>query len=152
MAFFDKISSMAKNAADRTSDMFEISKINGKINAEKSKIAAIKAELGEYYWNKFYGGEQLDEGGTALCEQIKASMEQIDKYNEQIAQIKAENEAQAAAVRAPVQANAESFQQPPQQTQAPVDQSAQAYKFCTACGTRLEAEAKFCISCGHRLV
>lgn len=164
MAFFDKLTNMAKTAADKTGDMFEIGKINGKINSEKSKIAVVKAELGEYFWKKFENGEQFDSQAAALCEQIKSSLIQIETYNAQIDQIKAENEAQAAAAPAPVQAEVpadqqahqapvnenEPIMQQPQPSGSAADEAA-AYKFCSNCGAKLNSNAKFCISCGTPL-
>ncbi|MGI6142015.1 MAG: hypothetical protein ACOYEH_09855, partial [Caldicoprobacterales bacterium] len=83
MAFFDRIK-------EKTGDMIEISKLNGKINDEKKKIAANKAALAEYYWAKFESGELLDSEAAAICTAIAASYDAIQGYNQEIQKIKEE--------------------------------------------------------------
>ena len=41
--------------------------------------------------------------------------------------------------------------QPVQQPAQPAPQTTYSYKFCTQCGTRMDAGAKFCSSCGNPL-
>lgn len=98
MAFFDKLTDvarnvmdktgdMAKNVADKTGDMVEISKIKMKISEEKGKIAGIKRDLGEYYWRLYESGTTLDEKATSLCDGIKEALQTIDSYTEEIKKI-----------------------------------------------------------------
>lgn len=126
MAFMDKLSNMAKNAADKTSDMVEISKLNSKINESKIKITARKSEIGEYYWAKYESGETLDAETTELCAAIKAENEAIEEYNREIQKIKAEP--------APAQA-----------TEAAGEPGLIA---CASCGAAIPAGKKFCPECG----
>lgn len=88
LAFLDKISSMAKNAADKTNDMIEVNRINSKISAEKVRITDYKNTIGEYYWSKYNSGEEIDPEATRICEEIKACQEVIEDLNLEISKIK----------------------------------------------------------------
>ena len=92
MAFFDKLGELTKSVGDKTNDMIETNKLNGKIKAEKAAIEAVKAELGALYWAKFEAGAQLDEDAAALCEKIRASFENIAGFEAEIQRIREESE------------------------------------------------------------
>ena len=122
MAFFDKL-------RDKTSDMLEISKINNKISEEKSKIAAQKTKLADFYWAKFEAGEQLEGEAMECCAAIQAGNEAIHAFHLEIAKIK-EEPPQAAAPAGPAQPAAEDS--------AP----------CGGCGAPVPLGKKFCPECG----
>lgn len=126
MAFLDKLGSLAKNAADKTNEMMETSKLNSKINESKSKIAARKSEIGEYYWKKYESGETLHEEVMELCAAIKAEDEAIEGYNQEIMKIKAA----------------------PPQTQEGVPVVDLDATPCASCGAPVPAGKKFCPECG----
>lgn len=159
MAFFDRLK-------EKTGDMIEISKINGKINEEKRKIAVNKAALADYYWAKFERGEILDNEASALCSAIVASNEAIQDYSQEIQKIK-EEQAQTAppaatppAVSAPPAAaptSTISSAAPPPAAQAEplvqtvevsVETKAEASNPCQNCGALLPVSKKFCPECG----
>ena len=81
MAFFDKLGEITKSVGDKTNDMIETNKLNGKIKAEKAAIEAVKAELGALYWAKFEAGAQLDEDAAAMCGKIRTSLENIAGFD-----------------------------------------------------------------------
>ncbi len=81
MAFFDKLK-------DKTGDMVEITKLNIKINDEKSKITSGKAALAEHFWSKFESGDQLDPKATEICTGIKAANDAIAAISQEITNIK----------------------------------------------------------------
>lgn len=126
MAFLNKLSNVAKTAADKTGDMVEVTKLNAKINGSKSKIAAIKTQLGEYYWSKYVVGETLDAEATELCAQIKAESDTIVELNREIQKIK--------DVPSAAQVNG-----------AP---AAPTFAACASCGGVIPNGKKFCPECG----
>ena len=130
MAFLDKLGSLAKNAADKTNEMMETSKLNSKINESKSKIAAHKTQIGEHCWAKYESGETLDAEVMELCGAIRAETEAIEEYNREIQKIKAASApAQPAAV-------------------AEVELVALEPMRCAGCGGELPEGKKFCPECG----
>lgn len=90
MAFLDKLSSVAKGAADKAGDLVEITKLNGKIVMEKDKINTAKKAIGAYYYEKFKEGTMLDAEVAPQCEIIVAAELAIKELEEQIAAVKAE--------------------------------------------------------------
>ncbi len=130
MAFFEKLK-------DKTNDLLEISKFNGKINDEKSKIAANKTKLAEYYWAKFECGETLDTEAMEYCAAIQESNTAIENFNLEIVKIKEEPPAEA-----PVQAQSSS---PVVGASAVVNEEIAS---CPACGTKVKLGKKFCPDCG----
>ena len=134
MAFFDKLGELTKSVGDKTNDMIETNKLNGKIKAEKAAIEAVKAELGALYWAKFEAGAQLDEDAAALCGKIRTSLENIAGFEAEIQRIREESEKkpEPTAPAAPV----------------PVAEGT----FCQACGAKIASDAKFCPECGSPVV
>ena len=123
MALFDKVSNLAKSAADKTGEMVEVSKLNLKINESKGKIAASKAQLGEYYWKKCENGEALDDEAMGICAQIKAENDTIDQLNAEIQKIKG----------------------------AEGGGGQKAGAFCTSCGASIPGGTNFCPGCGAKV-
>ncbi|MEL7624367.1 MAG: zinc ribbon domain-containing protein [Clostridiales bacterium] len=121
MALFDKIGSVTKGMADKAGDMLEITKRNSKINEEKGKIAALKMKIGDYYWEQFQAGAQIDEQAAALCANIKEALAAIESLELEIQQIKGS---------------------PQQPVAAPVELA------CANCGTAIPPGKKFCPECG----
>ncbi|MBE5785500.1 MAG: zinc ribbon domain-containing protein [Clostridiales bacterium] len=134
MAFFEKLNAITKNVGDKTNDMIETTKLNGKITKEKASIEEKKLRLGGLYWEKFAAGAQLDADAAEICGEIKASFDAIAGFEAEIAAIKKENEKKQ--------------EQPagPQQAQLPTGST-----FCPVCGTVSEPGAAFCMSCGSAL-
>ena len=125
MAFFNKL-------RDKTNEMLEVSKINNKINEEKSKIATQKTKLADLYWARFEGGEQLNDEAMECCIAIRASNEAIQAFNQEIIKIKEEPPQTAAATAGPAQQNTTAEESIP----------------CGACGSSVLFGKKFCPECG----
>ncbi|MCL2336644.1 MAG: zinc ribbon domain-containing protein [Firmicutes bacterium] len=144
MAFFNKLSSLAQSAVDKTNDMLETNKLNASINAEKTKIAELKGKIGEYYWTRYASGEAIDDEPAQLCGEIKTR-------EEKIASLEAEIQAKKEEAQQAVQASSSA---PTGQTvsagQAAASVSADAIA-CPACGTANPASSKFCQGCGGKL-
>lgn len=131
MAFFDKLNQVAKNIGDKTNDAIETTKLNSKINAEKSAAAENLKKIGEYYYNLFAASGEAVPEILGFCQSAKAHYDAAAQAQAEIERIKAENEAEKAAT-----------------TPAP---AAPAVIVCPSCGTANGAGTKFCQNCGMKL-
>ena len=137
MAFFDKLTSVTKNAAAGAGDMIEITKLKAKIGEENKRIENLKTQIGDFYWQQAAAGQQLATEAADLAAQIQAALSQIDSYNAEIASIKAPDEfAAPTAAYTPA---------------APTHAAAAAAGHCPACGAAVVGGVKFCPSCGQAI-
>lgn len=95
MPFMDHFNKIAKtvsegasNAAKKSSEMVEITKLNLTIQSQQDKIKGIKAELGDKIYEKFVNGAIMDEDVVALCYSIKEIEENIKQINVKIGLLK----------------------------------------------------------------
>lgn len=149
MAFIDKLNAIAKNVGEKTGDAIEITKLNAKISGEKSALNELYKQLGENIYAKYRAGVFQNEDLAGFFASADTCMANIAEAESKIAAIKAANEAKGQEM-------------PDEQEAAPVEVtcpscgavSAGGVKFCTKCGTRLEAPAieaetkKVCAACG----
>jgi hypothetical protein len=126
-AFFEKMGDSLKNLGNRASDSIEISKLNGKIKAEKAAIAELQGQIGAYYYRRHEAGQAGDPGAA---EWIAA----IDSHNAAVAELQAEI--------ARIQAEAE--------TPAPEAPQGAPAALCAQCGQGNPPGTKFCGACGVR--
>ena len=103
MAFFDRLNDFAKNIGDKTNDAIETSKLNSKINTEKTAIAENMKKIGEYYYSIYAQGGEVAPEVEGFCQSIVTHNENIAKAQAEIQGIKDENEAAAAARAAAMQ-------------------------------------------------
>lgn len=161
MAFFDKLNQVAKNIGDKTNDAIETTKLNSKINAEKSAATEDLKRIGEHYYNLFAASGEAVPEILGFCQSAKAHYDAAAQAQAEIERIKAENEVAkvAPASTAPVGAVCLSCG----------TANGAGMKFCQNCGTKLEAPAepqerkcpgcgatvapgvKFCSDCGQRM-
>ena len=133
MAFFDKLSDLAKNIGDKTTDAIETGKLQSKINSEKSLAGEELKKIGEFYYNAWLNGGEIAPEILEVCTAAKAHYDAADEAQDEIDRIRAENEAAKAAAAAPA---------------AP---AAPAGIVCTACGAENAPGTKFCCNCGNKL-
>lgn len=88
----DKASELAKNAADKASTAIEVGKLNSQIRNENDRIAMAKSQMGHMIWERFSAGEALDADLENLCQKIVVSLCNIDALNDQIDALKAAEE------------------------------------------------------------
>lgn len=132
MAFFDKISQAAKNIGDKTSDVFETTKLGSKINSEKNAANEEYKKIGEFYYSVFASGGEVAPEVMEFCRAAKAHLDTAAEAQAEIDRIRAEGEAAKAAAAAPVPVSAGGL-------------------VCSSCGTANAAGTKFCQNCGSKL-
>ncbi len=92
MALFDnlgkKLGDVAQNAAKKSSEMVEITKINMSIKSEEDSINKIYNEIGKHCFGKFENGNESDSAIIEFCEKIKNHKANINGYEEKINEIK----------------------------------------------------------------
>ena len=144
MEFFNRIGDFAKNVGDRTNDMLEIGKLNSRIHGEEDAIEQHFYDLGEYIWEKFESGVAMDERATVICLAIRERKANIRAMQEEIQQIKQE---QDDLRRAKAEARQEAREQARQAKAA----MAAGTETCPVCGATIAAGSKFCGDCGTQL-
>ena len=88
----DKASELAKNAADKANTAIEVGKLNSQIRNENDSIAMAKSQMGHLIWERYSAGDTLDPALQELCEKIVVALKNIDALNEQIEELKAKDE------------------------------------------------------------
>jgi len=90
MAFFDdlknKVSSTAKNVAQKSGELVEITKLNLSISSEQDKINKVYAEIGALVYKSFKEGQETE--FVQQCEAIKASEAVIAETKAKILELK----------------------------------------------------------------
>lgn len=160
MAFFDKLSEVAKSVTERAADGLETNRLTGDVALEKGNIQCYQRELGEFYWAKFALGEKLDEEAMLICDKIVVAQERIRQLEAQIEQIKAEREAEkaekkaekaAAEAAAKAEAAARAIETAGLERAEDMPEGEAAKPFCPGCGAEAAPGQKFCAECGKRL-
>ncbi|GGH12059.1 zinc ribbon domain-containing protein [Paenibacillus segetis] len=162
MAFFDKlgekITSTSKDVAKKTKDLTEIAKINMQIGSEEDKLKSKYLEIGKLYYELF--NEAPGEQFTNLCEEITASINQIDSSKRQILSIK--------GVKICTNCGAEVLQDAafcgscgvkveeeiPEESLTVIDAEVEIIVpqiHCSHCDSVINADAAFCGSCGQKV-
>ena len=146
MAFFDKLSEMAKNVGDKTGDMIEVTKLNSQISDAEKRIVDQKKAIGEYCWTQYIANVQLDPEVARMCAAIKEDEALIAKTQAEIRSIKADKAAAPVVVEAGLLRCQDCGTPNPEGT-----------KFCQNCGTELEipapaapVEVATCPACGFQ--
>ena len=137
MAFFDKLSDMAKTIGDKAGEAIESTKLNSKINSEQTAINALYQRIGAHYYEKHQAGEDVTEEAAAWCVEINEHNAAIAEAKAEIERIKAENA--AASVPAPTV------------PAAPVTAPEADGVACPDCGKQNSVGTKFCQECGGKL-
>lgn len=155
MAFFDKLNDLAKNIGDKTNDVIETTKLNTKINSEKSAISELMRQIGELYYEKYTAGEQTLPETAELCAAIDTHNQAISAAQAEIEKLKSESipsvaPTMASGINCPtcntVNAPGTKFCQ---QCGAKLEQT--LIKVCPNCGAQINNGARFCNDCGTKI-
>lgn len=150
MAFLDKLGDIAKNLGEMTNEAIETTKLNSKVSAERTAVGEVMKKIGEYYYEKYSSGAEVDEEVTQLCITIDEYNRNIAAAQAEIERIKAENE---AAKKASVVEGSAVVMESTETDSVICDscgaRNSAGVKFCQECGSKLEAKQKrLCPSCG----
>ncbi len=150
MAFFDKLGELARNVGDKTNEMLEVSRLSSKARSEENAVAERKRELGQYIFEKYLSGGQLDETAAEYCRAIQAGEETIEALNTEIQRLKAVPVREAAAV---CKNCGEALQSEAKfcPTCGAKVEGQPARRFCPACGREVTEETRFCSACGTKI-
>lgn len=83
-----KVGNLAQTAAQKSSQMMEITKLNINIKTEKDGIVSLYQQLGEYCFQKCKDSENEDQEINKICEKVKIHLENIDFFEAKIDEIK----------------------------------------------------------------
>lgn len=181
MAFLEKLNKLAKNIEDKTGDAIEISKYSATIHTSENQYRDDIKKIGEFYYNFFLNGGQVEPEILPVFESAKAHLEAAEEARKGIEAINAENEAAKAAAKAEREAEKarqqalvedepheeiieemaapeeEAVEQP---AITPVDEPVaeqpapveiEAPAVCPSCGAAVDTGAKFCGECGYKM-
>ena len=90
MPFLDKLGGIARNIGDKTSEVIETTKLNSKINGEKTAISECMRKIGEIHYQKYLDGESGSPEETELFYAIDGHNKTISDTQAEIDRIKAE--------------------------------------------------------------
>lgn len=173
---FEKLGSLAKNAANKTEDAIEIARLNSKINTENNKISAVKMCIGEYCWARYTAGATLDEEIMNLCNKIEDLLKNIAAAESEIQCIKVAATMSSITYNQ-IQKNVKSATpESKEETEIEIvcncgevldddtkscpecvssvsddEEQKETKNTCPSCGTEIAESARFCPFCGTKL-
>ncbi len=137
MAFFDRVSSVAKGIADGAKGVADSAKLTIKISGIEHEISELKLKLGEAVWAiRSCGSEKCDisdDAVNSICAEIQSAYDRIDALNAEQRE-KQENRSE------PIFTDAEQ-EQPSKNSEC----------CCIECGSILAEDWNFCPVCGKKL-
>lgn len=156
LALIDKLSKIAKsvgdeavNAARKSGELLEITKLNHSISNEEDKIKAIYTELGNICYQKFQSGVELDPDLVNGCNRIEEIKNNIAALKQKILEVKSVKACQSCGNELALDV---SFCSKCGTKQVAEDSTAtDETKACASCGAKLSADSAFCTSCGTKI-
>jgi len=158
MDFFNRIgktiSSTTQNVVRGTKDLTDIARLNSLISDEQKQIQGLYTQLGKLYYESSQSGKDNHEALSKLCHAIASAYDRIDKYNEEIHQIKGIRKCSNCGAEVPVSsvfcgACGTKVEEKPEDSE-PQPQP-EPKRFCTNCGTELSDGLLFCTTCGQKV-
>ena len=99
MAFFEKLNKMAKEIEEKTGDAMEIARLNAVMGTEQQNYEKSIKKIGEFYYEFFLAGGQLEPNIRATAQSAKESLEKVAEAQAEKDRINAENEAERLAAK-----------------------------------------------------
>lgn len=157
MALMDKLSKIAKsvsdeavNAAKKSGELIEITKLNHAISAEEDKISAILPKMGNICYQRFKNGENIDPELLNYCNKIEEIKAGIAILRQKILDVKnVKICASCGSELAPEIVFCSKCGA--KQESAPETTAVEELKTCPQCAARVPLDSAFCTSCGTKM-
>ncbi len=79
MEFLDKMNSLAKAAADKTSEVIEDTRVKAQIMNDEKSIRELEAKIGAIYYRRYLAGEEVDAAVVEYCTAISVHRANIEE-------------------------------------------------------------------------
>ena len=84
----DSISRKTRDLGKMAGQIYETQKIRSKVSSEEHMIAKLKADIGNYIYEKYQNGEEVEDALRGFCEEIQQHLEIIEGYRDSAAELK----------------------------------------------------------------
>ena len=84
----DSISRKTRDLGKMAGQLYETQKIRSKVSSEEHMIAKLKADIGNYIYEKYQNGEEVEDALRGFCEEIQQHLEIIEGYRDSAAELK----------------------------------------------------------------
>jgi ribosomal protein L40E len=156
MALIDKLSKIAKsvgdeavNAAKKSGELIEITKLNHAISNEEDKINAILPKMGNISYQKFKKGESIDPDLVNYCNKIEEINSTIAALKQKILEIKSIRVCQTC--ESELGLDVTFCPKCGAKQEKPETVIVEEMKTCPNCAARVPLESAFCTSCGTKI-
>ena len=151
MAFLDNIGKKMGEAAKKSGELVEVSKINISIGNEEGKIQNLYKEIGQNLYQKYVASNECDEDFRQTCETINQHEQTIKELKQKILEIK--NIKICPNCNAEIARNiqfcsgcgAKQEEMPQEEVETEVET-----KTCASCNTVVNTDVVFCSGCGTK--
>ena len=84
----DSISRKTRDLGKMAGQIYETQKIRSKVSSEEHMIAKLKADIGNYIYEKYQNSEEVEDALRGFCEEIQQHLEIIEGYRDSAAELK----------------------------------------------------------------
>lgn len=88
MELFDKVNELAKNAASKTGEVIEDTRLKTQILNDEKSIRELQAKIGAFYYKKFAAGEAVEDEVAEFCTAISVHLANIEQKKASISSAK----------------------------------------------------------------
>jgi rRNA maturation endonuclease Nob1 len=156
MALMDKLSKIAKsvsdeavNAAKKSGELLEITKLNHAISNEEDKINATLPKMGNISYQKFKNGESIDPDLINYCNKIEEIKSTILALKQKIMEIKSIRLCQNC--QSELGLDVSFCPKCGTKQEEPEIITVEEMKTCPDCGISVPLDSAFCTSCGAKM-
>lgn len=154
MAFLDnigkKITATTQNVVRGTKDLTDIARLNSLISEEQKQINNLYSQIGKLYYETVE--YDTDSALGKLCMVIKSCNERINKYGEEIREIKGVRRCSECGADVPLSSAFCGVCGTKIEAVLPSESQPEAAKrYCAGCGEEIPQGVAFCMSCGQKI-